>query len=139
MTILPDLIAKLEAAEGPSRELDAEIALAAGLVAAFFASHDVPFPSDYVDGPGCYVDPATWGGNGHVYEAPKFTASVDAALTLMQEHHCWRYDSALGWAEIFDLGRSPIFVAGSGDDPLGKSHPPATALCNACLKARMEG
>ena len=65
-----------------------------------------------------------------------YSVSLDAALTLVPEGLCWRYDSALGFAEIFDLTKSPIFVAGSSDDPCLGSKPPALALCIAALKAR---
>jgi hypothetical protein len=72
------------------------------------------------------------------YKARQFIsigAYESAALTLVPEGLCWRYDSALGYAEIFDLSKSPIHVAGSSDDPCLNGKPPALALCIAALKA----
>jgi len=65
------------------------------------------------------------------------TQDVHAAMLLVPEGMCWRYDSALSYAEIMDLKQSPSFVAGSADDPTLGSHTASLALCIAALKARM--
>lgn len=131
MTTLSNLIARLEAAKEGSRELDAWI----------FCS--VEHPDKKPEHNLFYKNREEWGvfvsnapSPGMTFhDAPHYTTSLDAALTLVPDGMCWRYDSALGWAQIFDLGRSPIEVADSGDAELTSYHAPL-ALCIAALKAR---
>lgn len=78
---IAEVIERLEKATDGSRELDAEIALIAGLPQAFFGSK---FGTDYVDGPESHFDAATWSGMGRVFNAPAFTASIDAAVSLAE-------------------------------------------------------
>lgn len=69
-----ELIAKLEAAEGPSRELDAEIALACGWSRSGIKGN-------------------VWVPPGHepwdCDKLPEYTFSLDEALTLVPDGHSW--------------------------------------------------
>ena len=69
---MTDLLSRLSAATGPSRELDAEIALANGW------THNI------YDRP-TFKDPS---GQPHALP-PRYTESIDAALTLMPEGCTW--------------------------------------------------
>lgn len=112
------LIARLESADGPSRELDAEIAKAVGAFSM----------------------------NGAINISPRYTASIDAALTLVPEG--WRPYSA----DMSVQGRTRFLIEGpktqwSTDDDgekcagndwyaQGVASTPALALAAAALKAR---
>ncbi len=39
-----------------------------------------------IDGPECHSDQATWSGDGIIWAAPFYTASLDAAFSLMISH-----------------------------------------------------
>ena len=131
-----DLIARIESADGPSRELDAEIARSIGW--------------------GCVVrDPEAQGKyvcwrkhyrSGEWIMLPRYTASIDAALTLVPEG--WRPYSA----DMSIKGRTRFLIEGpktewSTDDEgekcagndwyaQGVAATPALALAAAALKAR---
>lgn len=100
------LIARIEAARGPDRALDWEIHLRDGL-----------------EGVGMYG------------RHPSYTASIDAALTLMEKGWHW----ALGWNGP-DSGHpnatASVFTT-SGAMEKGAGATPALALCAAALKARL--
>ena len=110
-----ELIEKLERADGPSRELDASIQRA-------FAGS----PSDhwFADHKGVWVSDDS---------APRYTASIDAALTLVPEGALWS-------AEAWDTnGVYPAHVRASAwvlGAPRGYAATPAIALCIAALKAK---
>lgn len=76
---MSDLIERLSAATGPDRELDGDIAWAVGAapVGAFRMSG--------------HLDGGVFGTGAHTsWAAPSYTASIDAALTLLPEgvnHH----------------------------------------------------
>jgi hypothetical protein len=93
MSRLTELLAKVEAATGPGRELDAAIFQAidpecpAGAVHMADPSHD---PGDLTMGHyGAYT----------FTSAPEFTASIDAALALVEralgKEWCWQVKSAI--------------------------------------------
>ena len=112
---MKDLIEKLAQAEGPSRKLDAEIsrALAGG-------------PADhwYQDHRGVYVTDNC---------APCYTASIDAALTLVPEGvevSIERYTDK-GIRAQRDLASAWVFGA-----PRAYASTPAIALCIAALSAK---
>jgi hypothetical protein len=75
-------------AKNASWRLDARIALALGLPQAYFNGFKTdtdgyPFAGFAdVDGPSCF-GAAHWGGGGRGWHAPPFTASLDAALTIV--------------------------------------------------------
>lgn len=87
-----DLIDRIESADGPSRELDYLIALARGwrLVA-----QDWPEKSNWHDADGTYR-----GRNGDPDCPPRWTASIDAALTLVPEGQG-------RWPQLYYISRNP--------------------------------
>lgn len=135
MTVMDDLIKKLEAATGPDREIDLHI----------FAVLNRPDPIAKIDW-GCIGDRVTYGTGEWEYCAdwPMFTFSVDAALTLVPEgwaihtiHGGQIKDGKQGWAVN-------ICVNGNNMDDLmvEREHldeRPAIAICIAALKARAHG
>lgn len=103
-----ELIAALEKATGPGWELDGEIADTLGL----------HMPDDNT------IKPWEW--------PPRYTASLDAALTLVPEGH---------QAVIWTAGGADVFPSTPGlhvyDTTRGAT--PALALCIAALRARAGG
>jgi hypothetical protein len=138
--MIPDLIKRLEEAREGSAELDAEIALASGLYDHMrFAEADrlsIRAVSD--DVAELTVHGPRGGGVIYTEYPPKFTRSVDAALTLVPEG--WRI------AEMKDgikSDRGPYCNTRlwcPANRYLGYAYPgngatPALALCIAALKA----
>lgn len=109
-----ELIAALELATVPDRELDAEIDQLA---------YENGWRSERIMTPD---------------RTPSYTASIDAALTLVPEGYCW--DVARGYvpeATVWQIGTE--YDEGSGRQLPHSQHPvPAIALCIAALKARPE-
>ena len=103
------LIARLEAATGPSRELDDAIMYALGAMAV---------PHVEVDGP-------EW---EEVYESLPYTASLDAVMGLMPEGY-----GAIS-ASINERGPSSMRIG--HPYVFGNAATPALALLIAILKAR---
>ena len=124
MPDLNDLIARLEAATGPDRALDAEIAEACGTM---------PHGLTRALSNG---EPAEWWWDGEdCLWPPEFTASVDAAITLAPNDLMWflgRLDSSdmRFCATISERG------AVGSKTWRGFSASPAIALCVAALNAR---
>ena len=133
---LEALLARVLKGSGPDRELDAEIALAFGIVAQrggnCFYGHKhysvMVLDRDYYD------------HDGNAPELPNFTASLDAALTLVPER--WK---------VASLGESPeranswtVWLRHRRDETellgvmVNHAATPARALIAACIKARME-
>ena len=114
---MEDLIRQIEEATGPDRGLDAEIALAIGWRLDQSEPRDrwwEPDRSHYLD------------------EPPEFTASLDAALTLVPEGIAiWR----IGNNDDQWEGEGP-FLARCGGPRFTFAATPALALCAAALKAR---
>ena len=113
-----DLIARLEAATGASRELDAAIAEAVGYIVRY----------DKADPRGTtpYYQPVpdySW------RPVPTYTASIDAALTLVPEG--WDYT-------IYSRGEVSVHRSKSGTRTFydAEAATPALAICIAALKAR---
>ena len=114
MTKLAD---KIEALEGPSREVDAEIAIAVGRTLQVWREGGHSMPGYWADDP-----------------PPTYTASLDAAMTLVPEGFyksfaAIRFGDGLPFAEVVE--RKPperIFSAYAAT--------PALALCAAALRAR---
>lgn len=124
MTELAALIERIEKAEGPDRELDADIALAVG---PWTERHGLPSGGWVSKGP-----------HHAVVAAPEFTKSIDVALTLVPEGMFWiigngktREHEPLGSAEIFlpTLDNYKTIGEGEHDNPI-------IALCIAALKAK---
>lgn len=120
---MDELIKRLEAASGPDRELDADIATSLGK-------------------PVCKDDPCNWvikyPGAYDYRKLPRYTASIDAALTLVPEGLDWfvkHYASAGG--KYGAVVTSPEIAARSwGDYSHDDAATPAIALCIAALRAR---
>lgn len=110
-----DLIARLESAEGPDRELDEAIAYCIGWYSCPPAltsrtNRDIWFDPD----------------GGEFEEVPEFTGSLDAAMELMPKGLPWM---------ISTFGPHAGFDAAVGiDDSRAKT--PACTLSAAALKAR---
>lgn len=134
MTTEPDvatLIARVEAATGPSRELDAEIA---ALVRAVPANA----PGWLMRWSGFKVAPefppgaiAAYGGNGKItawWNAPLYTSSIDADLTLLPDWS-WRVGNLPSGRTFADLGTQKSMWGIEGSTP-------AIALCIVALKVR---
>jgi len=113
------LLERLERAEGPDRELNNLIALAAGYT---IAQRCMPRAPD------TYYNPK----RKYIGVAPRFTESIDAALSLVPEGKEWSLDNIEGYrAYIMWEHMSGEFIMRSG-----KGATPAIALCIAALKAR---
>lgn len=113
-----ELIAALEAATGPSRELDEAIAaFNAGATREVQPSGRVAFHKN-----GFWVS---------IGEVSPYTSSIDAALSLVPEGYHWAvsWGGAHLWLHIEDM---PI----SESSRLAQHKFPAIALCIAALKAR---
>jgi hypothetical protein len=114
---LADLIARLEAATGPSRELD------------FWcwwwgkAVHDgQPPDADYA------------AANIRRADAPLYTASIDAALTLVLDDACW----TISVPRQPDMSGRRYWASLRSNHPGARGSTPAIALCIAALKARSQ-
>lgn len=142
-TLLADLISRLEAATGPDRELDARIVLALN-IRPDWAKTD---PAELIAMREPLVAPDTWtvsvGYCGPSLVFLPYTASIDAALTLVPEGWFWRVGRTSiyqAWAFISSThpdhgepGRNEFAWKREEWEP--PSHP-ALALCIAALKAR---
>jgi len=123
--MMRDLIVRLEAATGPDRELDGAVWCAA------YGYHDLGW-----DGAGQrYEAPATGMGMLHQYarDIRPYTASLDAALTLVPEGSSWSVGNNSGAIVVCNGGISSG-AWGYVDGSDAKS--PALALCIAALRAR---
>lgn len=118
---LKDLRERLEAAEGPDRELDCAIAVDI----LGYRKLTTTGPEPIVNNP---AQPADIG-----WTCPKYTASLDAAVALVGR--CgfdWAYPES-GWVRILDRHRTRCLGA---VDPTGKTVP--LALCTALVCALEE-
>lgn len=112
MTDLNELAARVEALDGPDRALDKRIAITLKL------------PWDYA---------ADWGPRGNYQPvAFPYTASLDAAMTLVPEHSVWHVSGG--------SRRGGYAVIESGDDKVpdfkSAASTPALAICAAALRAK---
>ena len=129
---LRELIARLEAATGPDRELDWLIADAVGLV----PKHSIrAIGWDYDWYRNSDKEWALWkandseGRNNSLWEPARYTSSIDAALTLVPEGcsvHLHIMPREIGHKAVVGIGNE------------GESKTPALALCIAALKARLD-
>jgi len=133
---LNNLIERVEAASGPDRELDLAIMVALDLRPDWLRKSTGEL---WVDASGRnpvvrWADQSVGRsvGNPNVDDGPKFTASLDAAMTLVPDDCTW-------------LRLSPATMTVSRPDPNEKrwakhfdarAATPALALCAAALKAR---
>ena len=126
------LAARCEAAEGPSRELDEAI------VQGVYPELDIRR-----DGPdGLWRAHGSTMGRACLLRVEDYTASLDAALTLVPKGWRWSLDYTQR-APYQDCGCAALFAPGDGikppDVPETYARTPALALCAAALRALAEG
>lgn len=127
MTDLAKLADRIERAEGPSRELDAEIALAAGWTERVHGNPSFKVRS-------CQDPTGKQYQHGLVAWAPRYTASIDAAMTLVPEPAEWT---------LSVVNDEPCLVTIPAPGTMGDAihtlaATPALALCAAALRARAQ-
>ena len=129
MTDLSQLIERLEKAKGPDRELDALIAIKIGgavrITTGHGTRHQVLWPDNEI---------AQGGDIEMLPDVPLYTASIDAALTLVPEG--WSFEvraSAVG-----DKGQANVwhYLKEYHAYSQRECASPAIALCIAALRAR---
>lgn len=120
MTLL-ELAERCEAAAGPDRELDQDIALALGW-------SPIPNPTKAGGLVGRWTQPD--GTMSGMEGPPQWTASLDAALSLVPEGFDWTLGRTNGGLTIH------AEVGGHGGDFMRFAESPALALCAAALRAR---
>lgn len=133
---MKDLIAALESASGPDRELDCDIARSLGW--------EVKFQTDMANQ---FIPYAIWGNEkkGQKGPVPYFTESIDAALMLVRDGWVWQVSNRApkphaGRAYIHN-GELHFVGVGTQRNPDRQTEEctaatPAIALCIAALKAR---
>ena len=104
------LAERVEALEGPSRKIDVTIALAKGWI-------------EYAP---CWFTPPGLTIKHHESELPRFTASLDAAMSLVGDNH-WKAEDHPMAGPCAVVGDSEAFAA-----------TPALALTAAALRALAE-
>jgi len=149
MTDLNALIERLEKASGSDRELDGQIEAALGCPAfsdtlpALTDGWRWTFEDDDVPGRvTVFLTLANKTSKKHKrYDAPHYTSSIDAAMTLVPEKHGWALNYA-SMASVIRLGPNGAIdgeiVSSWPDDQREAELPvsPAIALCIASLRAR---
>lgn len=127
------LIERIEASSEGSRELDVAIGLAVG--GFFIAEPRWPGAEPmigYVDSDGSRVEP----GNGAQDSlVPRYTASIDAAATLVPDGWYWRAGHGVLWPGWAHLNRKHPDHCDRDDEHSAHGETPALALCAASLKA----
>jgi len=133
------LAERVEQATGPDREIDL----------AIFGALDMPLPEKYAD----MLVSLAWNedqrafiyqlGDMQVrYEPAPYTASLDAALSLVPEGHRWLVDKRPFAEGRSDGYRAQVYREGyyyksdMSDTPTSWAASPATALTAAALRAR---
>jgi hypothetical protein len=127
MTRADELLAlaeRVEALGGPDREVDAEIALALGIVRerdgnCFYGHRDFSM---------MVLERGYYDHDGSAPELSAYTASLDAAMTLVPEGMCWR-------TACFPRGQGVASAMVEGG-PERMAATPALALTAAALRAR---
>lgn len=140
-----DLIARIERADGPSRELDAEIYHdVLGFCRHSRKEYNACQDDTGFDCLDCGAD--SWGnkskhpyplGQGLYDKAPAYTASIDAAMSLVPEE--WKLRQINFSAPCADCRKWTLNLFGGsvGQDTFhAEAHTPALALCAAALRAQ---
>lgn len=120
-TPMPDLIQRIEAAEGADRAIDEAIQCA--LVSAEIEWSNIRQCN-------IYHKDGRWISIG---EIKPYTASIDAVLTLVPEGYDWSLDNFDG-----DQGRPHAWVCKDGPFYNATAATSALALCAAALKAHIK-
>lgn len=145
MTDLMELASRVEAGEGPDRELDAAIACVIGRplgnIEHWLHGDDISYqPTAH----GYYVAviPTENGDTrtSETFKAEAFTASLDAAMTLIPGDEMWdvsRESAETYTADLTCFYRGIVDYEPDADKvPFGRAKSPALALTAACLRAR---
>lgn len=131
------LAARVEQAQGPDRALDADITLVMHPELSLAPWERITYPSG---GASVFADRSD-PDDLNVVSPPRFTASLDAATTLVPEGWRWSVDYTQR-APYRDCGRADLYAPGSGYKPADVSDiyaaTPALALTAAALRARAE-
>lgn len=131
MTLL-ELAERCERAEGPDRELDCLIGVAIG---RFFTQPNKGWPDrpDYCEHR--RDDTTCFPGNGFDQLVPRYTASLDAAMTLVPEGYRFSVDNAFGdgGAVCGAVVNNAVFAKNA---KIGDAATPALALAAAACRAR---
>lgn len=131
MSGLIELAERVEAASGPDRALDADVAVAASGDANAWAATPSP-ESIFSHKPGWWRD-----GENSSHCAPVYATSLDAAMTLVPEG--WRLRQMNFSAPCADDRKWHLNLHGGsvGEDTfVGRGATPALALTAAALRAR---
>ncbi len=143
MADMQELIARLEAAEAGSRELDREIM---ALTYSWEQRHIGVTCWDDREGRCCpgakhmswvWVDPATGQWKTNAKEGLEFTTSLDAALALAERVLPGKFWTVYAAYRI--EGRMTYGVNLDDDSDTSYSKTPALALCVSILKAKAQG
>ena len=141
---LLELAARCEKATGPDRELDAWIWVQSGLLAVSCPETTAKGPAvavGYYSGrdPSIPLDELTMADVTPAYGCPEFTASLDAAMTLVPEGWVFvrleRERAFPGESRQWDFWAVMMEPHGPGYSKVS-AETPALALCAAALRAR---
>ena len=127
-----ELIAALEKATGADRDLDANIGKVAGWLKTGWAANRWWAPDVAARARKAKKTPGSFGVLP--LDLPKFTASIDAALTLVPDDACW----GVSRPRQPDMSGKQFWASIHGGHPGGRGATPSIALCIAALKARPE-
>jgi len=138
MTNQADALAdRVEAGDGADRELDCLIAVAClGYFEVPPKWKGGPIGYGKFDSDGAEIHP----GHGGAQLVPRFTASLDAAMTLVPEGDYWvRQDL---WPDYLGRATASVCRLVQGDQPaltrVGQASSPARALTAAALRSRAQ-
>lgn len=129
-----ELIEALEKAEGPSKQLDFDIAGVLGLVPNHTV-REVGFDYDWYRSPDNYTLWKALDSEGRrvaSWSAKPYTSSIDAALTLVPDGALWGVDNDTPGSYPYGATR---YVAWCYGKDATSDVSPAIALCIAALKA----
>lgn len=123
---LEELADCCERRTGPDRELDCAIGVAIGLFEEHSSKYDhIPFDYWRINSDGAHSQP----GHGGDQMVPRYTASIDAALTLVPDQCRWSLDVGMGDDRMCQVAIWFSTLA-------GRAATPALALIAASLRAR---
>lgn len=140
-TDLSSLIERIEKSEGPDRAADALIGAAIRWLPQDGQAWLRDWRGDFGPMPRMTGRIAAFHDNGDPavhWEAPNFTASLDAAVTLVPEGWYWRAGHGVLWPGWAHLNLKHPDHCDRGDEHSAHAETPALALCAAALRARIK-
>jgi len=129
MTSLESLAAQVEAADGPSRDLDGLIAKVLGEYPCWATKQNDRQPELFTDG--------AVGLRAREWLCPKYTASIDAAMTLVPAGVGDEPLSVLFQRTWRGQGRAKLLDTLGGQEAEASGNTPALAIAAAALRARV--